>query len=124
MVKEKAKENKRLIVWKNNKVIEISARACMKKYKKKEKSMRRKFRCDCATHIIEVQYDEDKMGKKAFPSLWIDIYDIYNPNTGRRYKKPKSLGDAVLMNNKYPKELDKFLKFMEEVIKKYRLLQK
>lgn len=37
LVKRKAKENKKLVVWRNNKVAEISARACMKKYRRKEK---------------------------------------------------------------------------------------
>ena len=86
--------------------------------------MRRKFRCDCATHLIEVQYDENKIDKKAFPDLGIEIYDIHNPDSGRKYKKPRPVGDVVLMNNHYPRELDKFLKFMEEIIKKYRFSQK
>jgi len=124
LVKDKARENKKLVVWQNGKVIEISARTCMKKYEKKEKSMRRKFKCDCSTHIIEVEYDENKAGKKAFPTLGIEIYDIYNPDTGRKYQKPKPTSDVVLMNNAFPKELEKFLKFMEKIIKKYRLSQK
>ena len=86
--------------------------------------MRRKFRCDCATHLIEVQYDENKIDKKAFPDLGIEIYDIHNPDSGRKYKKPKPIGDVVLMNNAFPKELDKFLKFMKRVIEKYESSQK
>lgn len=86
--------------------------------------MRRSFKCDCATHLIEVQYDDDKVGKKPYPTLWIEIYDIYNPNTGRKYKKPKPLGDVVLMNNHYPRELEKFFRFMKKAMEKYKLSQK
>jgi len=37
LVKSKAKENKKLVIWQNGKVVKISARTCMKKYGKRRK---------------------------------------------------------------------------------------
>lgn len=78
--------------------------------------MEKLFRCDCGAHIIEFDYTGANK-EFDFEDLSVIIYDVYNPDTGRKYKNPKTSGDAVMMNNKYPKELDKFLAFMERVIK-------
>lgn len=69
-----------------------------------------KFKCDCQTHILEITYT--KLSKKyPFVDLSLAIYDIYNPNSGRKYKKPKLVADVIIMNNHYPKELTKLLKW-------------
>ncbi len=66
-----------------------------------------KFRCDCETHILEITYTKPSK-KFPFADLWFGIYDIYSPK-GRKYKKPKLIADAWIMNNYYPKELTKLL---------------
>ena len=77
-----------------------------------------KFRCDCRGQILEVVYDKPTK-KFPFPSLSVLIYDVYSPKTGKKYKKPKLLGDVVLMNNAYPHELTKFLGFMQDKPQKF-----
>ena len=74
------------------------------------------FKCDCGTHIIKFEYTGVEKDFD-FEDFAISIFDVYNPDTGRRYKNPRLLGDVVLFNNKYPKELDKFFEFMELVIR-------
>ena len=77
------------------------------------------FKCDCGTHIVQFEYT--KPSKDCdFEDFSVVIYDVYNPETGRKYHTPKDIGDVVLMNNKY-QELDKFFKFMKEVIKERKL---
>ena len=76
--------------------------------------MKKIFKCDCGTHLIEFDYyEQTKQDKTAL--LGIVIYDIYSPNKGRKYKKPKLTADVVLMDNKYPKELTKFFKFIKGI---------
>ena len=69
--------------------------------------MKKTFKCDCSTHLIKLDYTP--------ADLWIGIYDIYSSKTGRKYKNPKLIADVVLMDNHYPKELTKFLKFIKGI---------
>lgn len=78
--------------------------------------MNKLFRCDCGTHIVEVGYTKPD-SDLDLDDFYIIIYDVYNPDTGRKYKNPKVIGDVVLFNNRYPKELDDFFDFMTKVIK-------
>lgn len=64
------------------------------------------FRCDCTGHILNIE----DMRLKEYPALSFQIYDIYSEK-GRKLKKPRLLGD-VIMNNKYPKEYDKLMRFL------------
>ncbi len=73
-----------------------------------------KFRCDCLTHILKVE----DFSIKSFKGLSIEIYDIYSPK-GRKYKKAKLIADVAIMDNHYPKEYTKLIKFMEKLGRKY-----
>jgi hypothetical protein len=65
------------------------------------------FKCDCETHILKIEdFSFDKISGLSF-----QIYDIYS-ESGRKYKKPKLIADATIMNNNYPKEYDKLMKFI------------
>lgn len=75
-----------------------------------------KFKCDCCTHLLEIT--DFSVGK--FKALSIAIFDIYSSKSGRKYKKPKSLADVVIMNNHYPKEYDKLVKFIKKHSEKRR----
>jgi len=68
-----------------------------------------KFKCDCCTHILEVS----DFSYRTIKGLSLCIYDIYSPK-GRKYKKPKLIGDVVIMNNHYPKEYTKLVKFIKK----------
>jgi hypothetical protein len=65
------------------------------------------FRCDCTGHILKIE----DMRLKDCSALSFQIYDLYSEK-GRKLKKPRLLGDVVIMNNKYPKEYDKLVKFI------------
>ena len=74
-----------------------------------------KFRCDCETHLLKVE-DFSVSGyklKDIVKGLSFQIYDIYSPK-GRKYKKPKLIADVAIMNNSYPKEYDKLIKFIKK----------
>ena len=73
------------------------------------------FKCDCGTHIVQFEYTKPT-SKCDFEDFSVVIYDVYNPETGRRYKTPKDIGDVVLMNNRFP-ELDRFFDFIKELVK-------
>lgn len=73
-----------------------------------------KFRCDCQTHLLELMYTKPTK-KYPFADLGLAIYDIYNPDTGRKYKKPKLIADVVIMDNHYPKELTKLISFIKRI---------
>lgn len=82
--------------------------------------MREIFKCDCGTHLVSIGYNShDK--KWDWDDLTIAIYDVCNPKTGKTYKHSKLVSDVVLFNNASPKELDKFLHFMQKVINKRRV---
>ena len=68
-----------------------------------------KFKCDCCTHILKVE----DFSVKKWKGLSFQIYDIYSPK-GRKYRKPKLTADVAIMNNHYPKEYDKLVKFIEK----------
>ncbi|KKL77947.1 hypothetical protein LCGC14_2029800 [marine sediment metagenome] len=72
-----------------------------------------KFRCDCSGYILEINYTKDMF----FDDVSFAIYDIYSPK-GRKYKKPKLVSDVVIMNNAYPKELEKLLKYFKKIDEK------
>ncbi len=76
-----------------------------------------KFRCDCRTHILEIKYTKPTK-KNPFADLWIGIYDIYSPKTGRKYKRPKLMSDVVIMNNAFPKELTKLFDWLNRLRRK------
>ena len=74
------------------------------------------FRCDCGAHLIQFEYEgaTKEFDCEDFSAI---IYDVYNPETGRKYRKPKAIGDVCLLNNRYGEELDSFFGFMEKIIK-------
>jgi len=75
------------------------------------KSEKINLRCDCEGQLLEICYDP----KDDIPaSVSFVIYEKWSPK-GRKYKKPHSVSDVVIMNNKYPNELDKLLKFFKEI---------
>jgi hypothetical protein len=71
------------------------------------------FRCDCTGHILKIE----DMNLKDYPALSFQIYDIYS-DKGRKLKTPRLIGDVVIMNNNYPKEYDKLMKFIEDYHRK------
>jgi len=73
-----------------------------------------KFRCDCLTHILKIEDFSDRDLK----GLSIQIYDVHSPKD-RKYKKPKLIADVAIMDNHYPKEYTKLIKFMEKLGRKY-----
>jgi len=77
--------------------------------------MEKIFKCDCGTHLIAIGYTKPTKKFDA-DDIWFAIYDLYNPETGRKYKNPK-LSDVVIFNNNSPKELDKLFKFLKDLIK-------
>lgn len=92
--------------------------------------MKKTFKCDCRTHLIEIGYESRtkfthfKTKKtKIFniPELWIGIYDIYNPKTGRKYKKPKLIADV---NFNQDKNIDFIMHFFESILMKYWIRKK
>jgi len=88
------------------------------------------FKCDCGTHLVEIGYEtrtkwtHTKTKKiKIFnlPELWIGIYDIYNPDTGRKYKKPKLVADVIFNEGK---SIDFIMHFLEDIAMKYAMRKK
>ena len=77
--------------------------------------MREIFKCDCGTHLVSIEY---LIPDKVFDwdDLAIAIYDVYNPETGRKYKVPKLVSDVVILNNNSPKELTKLIKFLQKIL--------
>ncbi len=71
-----------------------------------------KFNCDCGFHQIEIDVDKSSIGKK-FDIISIAIYNNRSEQTGKFYKKPKLLGDVVLIRE----ETKKFKKFVLENLK-------
>jgi len=87
--------------------------------------VRKIFKCDCGTHLVEISYETrtkwtHRKTKKTkifnLSELWIGIYDIYNPDTGRKYKKPKLVADVIFNEGK---SIDFAMKFLEAVLLKY-----
>ena len=92
--------------------------------------MKKTFKCDCGTHLVEISYETKtkwthmKTKKtKIFnlPDIWIGIYDIYNPKTGREYKKPKLVADVVFNKGK---SMDFVMKFLEDIVMEYIMRKK
>ena len=92
--------------------------------------MKKTFKCDCGTHLVEISYETrtkwthiKTKKKKIFnlPELWIGIYDIYNPNTGRKYKKPKLIADVIFNEGK---NIDFIMKFLEDIVMEYIIRSK
>lgn len=76
--------------------------------------MKKTFKCSCGIHLLEVSYEE--VEKEKIPELFIAIYDIYNPKTGRKYKKPKSTGDVLFLNCiNYAKEMELLMNFLDDI---------
>ena len=85
--------------------------------------MKKIFKCSCRTHIIEIEYDT--WSKFKIPDLWIGIYDIYNSKTGRKYKKPKLIGDVQLIGSQpYDKEMNNLMHFLENIVMQYIIRRK
>ena len=53
------------------------------------------LKCSCHSHKIEIEHD------KKFQIYQTFIYNIYSPETGRKYKKPKLLGDVILTEEQF-----------------------
>ena len=92
--------------------------------------MKKTFKCDCGTHLVEISYETKtkwthmKTKKtKIFnlPELWIGIYNIYNPATGRKYKKPKLVTDVIFNKGK---SIDFVIKFLEDIVTAYIIREK
>lgn len=86
--------------------------------------MKKTFKCDCKSHLLEIEYNNvtewthvktKKKHKEETPELFIAIYEIYNPDTGRKYKKPKLVGDVIF----YDKELDFLIHFLDKITMSY-----
>ncbi len=78
--------------------------------------MEKIFKCDCGTHLIEIGYTKPTKSFDA-EDMFFAIYNVYNPDTGRKYKNPKLVTDVVIYNNQSPKELDDLFRFLKSVIK-------
>jgi C-terminal processing protease CtpA/Prc len=65
--------------------------------------------------IEDFDFPFDKRFKRlpAMKGLAFEIFEIYTPS-GRKYKKPKLTADVVILNNKYPKEYNKLVKFIKK----------
>lgn len=92
--------------------------------------MKKIFKCDCGTHLIEIHYSNTiewtniktkKKHKSNIPDLWIGIYDIYNPKTGRKYKKPELIADVVFNGGK---SLDFIMHFLDDMTMTYSMRKK
>ena len=70
-----------------------------------------KFRCDCGMCLLEIVQNRSK----RFPMVRIIIYDTYGKV--KKLKKPELVADVVIMNNKYPKELTKLIKYFNKIKK-------
>jgi len=88
--------------------------------------MKKTFKCSCKDHIIEISYEVKKWdnGEKV-PELWIGIYEIHSPKTGRKYKKPKLLEDVLfLLTEPYAKEMESVMEFLEDITMAWALRRK
>lgn len=83
--------------------------------------MKKTFKCDCKTHLIEIEYNNvtewthvktKKKHKEEIPELAIAIYKLYGGKNSRKLKKPKLIGDVVIMNEK---ELDYLIHFLDDI---------
>lgn len=83
--------------------------------------MKKTFKCSCGTHLLEIEYSNTRIQyKENTPELWIGIYDTHNPNTGRKYKKPKLTSDVwFMMAQPYTKEMESLMKFLENILTKW-----
>jgi len=87
--------------------------------------MKKIFKCDCGAHLVEISYETrtkwthrktKKIKMFNLPELWIGIYDIYNSDTGRKYKRPKLVADVIFNEGK---SIDFAMKSLEDVLLKY-----
>jgi len=92
--------------------------------------MKKTFKCDCGTHLIEIEYNNivewtntktKKKYKENLPELCIGIYDIYNPDTGRKYKKPRLIADVIFNKGK---TIDFVMHFLEDITLAYAMRKK
>lgn len=67
------------------------------------------FKCDCTGHILKIE----DMKLKDCPGLSFQIYDVYSSKK-HKLKKSDLIADVVIMNNTYPKEYDKLIKFIDK----------
>ena len=75
--------------------------------------MKKKFKCSCRTHLLEINYET----KDKIPEIWIGIYDIYSPKTGRKYKKPRLIADTWFLGcQPYVKDMDFLMDFLENIV--------
>ena len=91
--------------------------------------MKKTFKCICGVHLLEIHYSNTiewtnmktkKKRKEDTPELWIGIYDIRNPNTGRKYRKPKLICDFEVMGSEdYAKEMDFLMHFLGDILTKW-----
>lgn len=74
------------------------------------------FKCDCGHHLIQFGYD-GATKNFDFEEISVAIYELYSPDTGRKHRNPKLIGDVVLFDNASPKELTNFFIFFEKILK-------
>jgi hypothetical protein len=66
----------------------------------------KKFKCSCFSHVIDV----DTKPLDGIDYVGLTIYEITNPETSRKYRKPKELGTVVLIGKdatKFRKEINR-----------------
>ena len=78
--------------------------------------MKQVFKCDCEDHLLEISYY--KATKHFPPVLSFELFELHGQL--KKLKNPKCIGGATIYNNKYPKEMDKLINFLEKVIKLYK----
>jgi hypothetical protein len=82
--------------------------------------MKKVFKCSCHTHLLKIEFKVEKT-----LDLNIGIYNIYNPDTGKKYKKPKLINDVQFLGcEPYAKEMDFLMKFLEEIVMQYIMRKK
>lgn len=76
----------------------------MSKLKKKS------FKCDCSGCSISVTFcDIDT----EYPFLSIEIYSLYNKTGNKKLKRPRPLGDVILLDRPKSKVYTDFLDFIK-----------
>jgi hypothetical protein len=70
------------------------------------------LKCDCGGHLLEISYDKEK---NTWEDISFVIYDLYNPKTGRKYRKPKMIAD-VLIADYHWNELTELFSFFKSIM--------
>lgn len=94
--------------------------------------MKKTFKCICKDHLLKIEYSDTiewintktkKKHRENVPELWIGIYEIHSPKTGRKYKKPKLISDFEVMGKPgdWGKEMDILMQFLDNITLAYAL---